>query len=94
MRDGVNLSHNKQTKSVVTASQIMMLKDLEAYLKFPGDFPTSKVKFEYLDVPSRATAFVERPIEPSNPQNVYQPEDQQTESVTSEIMPVIKLEQA
>lgn len=58
MRDGVNLSHSKQTKSVVTASQIMMLKDLEAFLKFPGDFPTSKVSFEYLDLKNTNPIFV------------------------------------
>jgi type IV secretory pathway TraG/TraD family ATPase VirD4 len=73
MRDGVSLGNHKQTKSVITASQIMMLKDLEAYLKFPGDFPTSKVSFEYLDVACRAPAFVERPTKPSTakPQAAY-----------------------
>lgn len=58
MRDGVNLSHSKQTKSVITASQIMMLKDLEAYLKFPGDFPTSKIKFDYLELESTNPIYI------------------------------------
>ena len=62
MRDGVNLSHVKQTKSVVTASQIMMLKDLEAFLKFPGDFPTSKVSFDYLDLKNTNPIFVPNKI--------------------------------
>ena len=60
MRDGVNLSNQKQTKAVVTASQIMMLKDLEAYLKFPQDLPITKVQFKYLEIEKSAPAFVER----------------------------------
>lgn len=85
MRDGVSLGNHKQTKSVITASQIMMLKDLEAYLKFPGDFPTSKVSFDYLDVTCRVPAFVERPTKPSTakPQAAY-PRTVEVESLEPE----------
>jgi len=58
MRDGVNLSNQKQTRPVVTASQIMMLKDLEAFLKLPGNFPVTKVAFDYIDYPKVTTSFV------------------------------------
>jgi type IV conjugative transfer system coupling protein TraD len=58
MRDGVNLSNQKHTKPVVTASQIMMLKDLEAFLKLPGNFPVTKIAFNYIDYPKTAISFV------------------------------------
>lgn len=58
MRDGVNLSNQRQTKPVVTPSQIMMLKDLEAFLKLPGNFPVTKIAFPYVDYKKVATSFV------------------------------------
>src|SRR3989338_548835 len=58
MRDGVNLSEQKQTKLVVSGSQIMMLNDLEAYLKFPQNLPVTKVKFDYLDIEDIAQPFI------------------------------------
>ncbi len=62
MRDGVSLSNNKQIKPVVTASQIMMLGDLEAYLKFPQNLPVTKVKFDYTHIEKKAEIFVKRLI--------------------------------
>jgi len=61
MRDGVNLSHQKQTKPVVNSSQIMQLKDLEAYLKFPGNFPVSKIDFSYLKLEVKTAVYIEKP---------------------------------
>ncbi len=58
MRDGVNLSHQKQTKPVANASQIMQLKDLEAYLKFPGNFPVAKMTFSYLSLEKDTPVYI------------------------------------
>lgn len=60
MRDGVNLSTQKQTKAVVSSSDIMMLKDLEAFIKLPGDFPISKIAFRYLDLRKKEQSFIPR----------------------------------
>ena len=60
MRDGVSLSNQKQTKSVVSPSQIMMLKDLEAYLKFPGNFPVTKIALSYLKLSYRTSVFIQK----------------------------------
>jgi type IV secretory pathway TraG/TraD family ATPase VirD4 len=46
MRDGVSLNEHKQFKPVVSANDIMILNDLEAYLKLPGNLPVTKIKFE------------------------------------------------
>ena len=61
MRDGVNLSHHKQTKPVANASQIMQLKDLEAYLKFPGNFPVAKMTFSYLSLEKETPVYIAKP---------------------------------
>ena len=58
MRDGVNLSTQKQTKPTVTASQIIALKDLEGFIKFPGSLPTTKVTFPYLNLDKKDPAFI------------------------------------
>lgn len=45
MRDGVSLNEHKRMKPVVSATDIMSLNDLEAYLKLPGNLPVTKLKF-------------------------------------------------
>lgn len=66
MRDGVNLSNQTQIKPVVTASQIMMLNDLEAYLKFPQNLPVTKVMFEFTNIEKKVIDFVQKIIKPTN----------------------------
>jgi hypothetical protein len=61
MRDGVNLSTQKQTKAVVSGSDIMMLKDLEAFIKVPGDFPVTKIAFDYLSLDRKQPTFIATP---------------------------------
>jgi type IV secretory pathway TraG/TraD family ATPase VirD4 len=45
IRDGVSLNEQHRLKPVVSANDIMVLDDLEAYLKLPGNLPVSKVRF-------------------------------------------------
>ena len=92
MRDGVNLSNSKQTKPVVNASQIMMLNDLEAYLKFPQNLPVTKIKFDYLEIKGKTLGFVEKTVKPrksqvNNPEEAEKPQDDQA----SGELPVIKM---
>ncbi len=88
MRDGVNLSHQKQTKAVINASQIMMLKDLEAFLKFPGDLAVTKITFNYMQLDHKAPDFLERIIKPrasnqSSSETIYPPKEAIATSVIS-----------
>lgn len=46
MRDGVNLSNQVKTHQLVTEGEIMSLKDLEAYIKLPDNFPIAKLKMK------------------------------------------------
>lgn len=66
MRDGVSLSEQKQTKLVVSGSQIIMLNDLEAYLKFPQDLPVTKIKFDYQEIENVTQPFVMSRHNPSS----------------------------
>ncbi|MDB2613592.1 ATPase, T2SS/T4P/T4SS family [Chlamydiales bacterium] len=43
IRDGVNLSSVKKLKPVVSANSIQSLKENEAYIKLPGNWPITKV---------------------------------------------------
>ncbi len=47
MRDGVSLNDQRREKPVVNPDKLMKLPDLEAYLKVPGDYPVTKVRFRY-----------------------------------------------
>lgn len=58
MRDGVSLNQQRQTRAVVNASHIMLLKDLEAYIRFPGNLPVAKVVFSYLAVKAENQVYV------------------------------------
>jgi type IV conjugative transfer system coupling protein TraD len=51
MRDGVSLNQQRQVKPVLRSSDIMLLVDLESYIKYPGNFSVSKVQFSYLHLP-------------------------------------------
>jgi type IV secretory pathway TraG/TraD family ATPase VirD4 len=46
IRDGVSLNEQQRLKPVVSANDIMVLDDLEAYLKLSGNLPVAKVRFE------------------------------------------------
>jgi len=58
MRDGVNLSNHIQTKPVISASHVMQLQNLQAYLKYPGSAPISQITFSYLNCLINNSVFV------------------------------------
>ena len=47
MRDGVNLSNSQRTKPTIPVSEILTLKNLEAFIKLPGRYPATKIKFNH-----------------------------------------------
>ena len=66
MRDGVSLNEHKRLKPVVSASDIMDLDDLEAYLKLPGNLPVAKIRFEMGQSLKVCEAFVS--VTPGHPE--------------------------
>ncbi|HUX79591.1 MAG TPA: type IV secretion system DNA-binding domain-containing protein [Alphaproteobacteria bacterium] len=62
MRDGVSLSHHTRQKPLVMATELSQLKDLEAYIKLPGDYPCTKLQMAYqTPSSSNTTAFLLKP---------------------------------
>jgi type IV conjugative transfer system coupling protein TraD len=59
IRDGVSLNNHKSQKRIVISSQIMYMKSLEAYLKFAGNFPISKIDFKIKNRPKIAERFID-----------------------------------
>jgi type IV secretory pathway TraG/TraD family ATPase VirD4 len=87
MRDGVNLSHQIQTKPVVSASQVMLLQNLEAYLRFPGSFPIAKITFSYLKCAIHNVVFIAKPPKPKSRDS----EEKVTEGIVSAGAQIISL---
>lgn len=47
MRDGVSLSRHTRQTPLILPAEFSQLKDLECYLKFPGDYPCTKLQTRY-----------------------------------------------
>lgn len=68
MRDGVSLNEQKRQRSIVPYSELLNLKDLEAYIKLPEDYPVSKITFDYKEMENKNEAIMPKPetnIQPS-----------------------------
>lgn len=58
MRDGVNLSSQRKNSPTVSTTEIQSLRNHEAFVKFPGNLPISKIKFAYQEIPQICDAFL------------------------------------
>lgn len=47
LRDGVSINHQEVKKAVVSASEMMRLDDLNCFVRLPGDYPITKLSFNY-----------------------------------------------
>jgi len=61
-RDGVNVSKSDVKRSVVLASEVINLPDLEGYLNTPGDGPIYKIKYGYKKRPEMAPGYVRKSV--------------------------------
>lgn len=59
LRDGVSLNKQKNKKNIITETEIMQLPDLNAYIKFAGDFPVARSEFKYVNYPMVAESYLE-----------------------------------
>jgi type IV conjugative transfer system coupling protein TraD len=67
IRDGVSLNNYKSHKRIIISSQIMYMKSLQAYLKFAGNFPISKIDFKIKNRAKIAERFIDN-ISPGDSQ--------------------------
>jgi len=47
MRDGVSLSRHVRQKPIVMPTELSQLQDLECYIKYPGNYPSTKLQMAY-----------------------------------------------
>jgi type IV conjugative transfer system coupling protein TraD len=62
MRDGVSLNDHKRNIRTIPYTDLLQLDNLEAYLRLPGNYPITKIKFDYHDLPAPTKAFVKKPL--------------------------------
>ena len=70
IRDGVSLSPQTKTKSLVLPTEITALEDLESYIKVPNALPVGRIKMNYKKIEVIAESFVpccERKLEAEEP---------------------------
>lgn len=57
-RDGVSINDQNKIKPVISASDIMTLNNLEAFLKLPGNLPVTKVVYKNTYLPLKNQEFI------------------------------------
>ncbi|MYI69954.1 MAG: type IV secretion system DNA-binding domain-containing protein, partial [Boseongicola sp. SB0673_bin_14] len=65
IRDGVSLTPRRELRALALPSEIMRLKNLSGYLKFPGPFPVASIRLKHVKRPAAAARFVPREGEDS-----------------------------
>lgn len=58
MRDGVNLSDHIKTHLLISETEIMGLRDFEAYIKLPENLPITKLKMKFEKMQSKGESFI------------------------------------
>ena len=58
IRDGVSLTPKRELRALALASEIMRLRNLNGYLRFPGPLPVARIRLDYVDRPKVADRFV------------------------------------
>ena len=62
IRDGVSLSKNRTSRSLIEYSEIMELKDLSCYARLPGNYPITKLTLKLEKRVQKAQGFIEREL--------------------------------
>jgi len=58
MRDGVNLSNAERSRATIPPTQILTLRNLEAFIKLPGPLPAVKSRFKYFKQKEIAPSYI------------------------------------
>ncbi len=68
IRDGVSLSKAERIRQNVLPSEVANLSDLECFVKYPGNYPSTKLQMTYKSLPKIAPSFEERivTVEPNS----------------------------
>ena len=66
VRDGISLGHQTITRPAVLPSEIMQLDDLQCWLRVFGNYPITKLKFKFDEMPAIARSFEKRHYQSSD----------------------------
>jgi len=61
MRDGVNLAEHRRFQATIPYTNLLNLNNLQAYLQLPGNYPLTKIDFDYLSMKPKASSY-DRPL--------------------------------
>ena len=61
MRDGVNLAEHRRFQATIPYTDLLNLNNLQAYLQLPGNYPLTKIDFDYLVMEPKASGY-DRPF--------------------------------
>ena len=79
MRDGISINRVETRKPVVSFSEILCLPNLEAYIRLPGNYPLTRIHFDYItrekiNAPFCLRAVDEHPLKETAQSSVIQEE--------------------
>jgi type IV conjugative transfer system coupling protein TraD len=61
MRDGVNLAEHRRFQATIPYTNLLNLNNLQAYLQLPGNYPLTKIDFDYLVMEPKVSSY-DRPL--------------------------------
>jgi type IV conjugative transfer system coupling protein TraD len=61
MRDGVNLAEHRRFQATIPYTNLLNLNNLQAYLQLPGNYPLTKIDFDYLVMENKSSGY-DRPL--------------------------------
>ena len=59
----MSLTPRRELRALALPSEIMRLKNLSGYLKFPGPFPVASIRLKHVKRPAAAARFVPREVD-------------------------------
>ena len=62
IRDGISIGNQRITQPIVTASEVMEMEDLRAYLRMPASVPVCLLNIKYHEIKKIAEGFIKRSI--------------------------------
>ncbi len=62
MRSGISITNQRLKQQIISASEVMHLNDLEAFVRLPEYFPITKIKFNYKSRSNMTLPFIYKSI--------------------------------
>lgn len=89
IRDGISLGNQRVTRPIVSYPQILELKDLNCFLRLPGNYPITQLELQLSQRENNSQGFIERELPHFFEKDSLLPEEcdetQETQDAESEI---------